>query len=397
VTDKVLSAAPVRAGAVTPNSLAARVLVAILTTAGLFYVDVLPALVIGLQDGLGFTPQQAGYVVAANVYGAAAGGLLAVFLVGRLSWRPASVVALLLLIGADTLSTQIASPQVMVVVRLVDGLIGGVLVGLGYSIIARMHAPERTFAMLLAIQFGLGGLGVFSLPQLVEQFGASILFIALIAFSVLALVVLPLIPEHASLPAAARGTSTSGARTSHYAGFVAALCAVFLFQASSMGVSAFVFNIGRKHGLPIEFVSTQAGLAHIVAAAGAMLVFGAKRGKLVAIALGVAVAIISRSLFLGAGALKFAIAIAGSAATHAFVLPYLLGVCASFDLRGRLTTFAGFVSKLGLASGPAIGALLIAGDDFRLLITTALIGLAAAGLSATLALRWRREASERRD
>jgi MFS transporter, DHA1 family, inner membrane transport protein len=174
VSEKAVAVARPRTGAVAPNSFTARVLVAILTTAGLFYVDVIPALVIGLQDGLGFSVQQAGYVVAANVYGAAAGGLLAVFIVGRLAWRSASLVALLLLIGIDALSTQVTAPQTMLAVRLVDGLVGGVLVGIGYSIIARMQAPERTFALLLMIQFGLGGVGVFSLPQLVEQFGASI-------------------------------------------------------------------------------------------------------------------------------------------------------------------------------------------------------------------------------
>jgi predicted MFS family arabinose efflux permease len=374
---------------VAPNSFAARVLVAILTTAGLFYVDVIPALVIGLQDGLGFTPQQAGYVVAANVYGAAAGGLLAVFLVGRLAWRSTSIAALLLLIVVDAISTQITSANVMLAVRLVDGLIGGVLVGMGYSIISRMQAPERTFAMLLVIQFGLGGLGIFSLPLLVEQFGASVLFLALIAFSVLALVTLPMIPEHTLQPSDARDPSTSDARTFHYAGFVAALAAVFLFQSSSMGISAFLFNIGRTLGLPIEFISAQAGLSQIVAAASALAVFGVKRGGVLTIVVGIGVAIISRSLFLGSSALTFAIAMFGAAATHTFVLPYLLGLCASFDQRGRLTTFAGFISKLGLASGPAIGALLIAGDEYRHLITVALIGLAAAGVAATMAVRSR--------
>ena len=190
-------------------------------------------------------------------------------------------------------------------------------------------------------------------------------------------------------PAELRDRSTSDARTLHYAGFVAALASVFLFQASSMGITAFVFNVGRKRGLPIEFVSTQAGLAHIVAAAGALLVFGMKRGNVRTIVLGIAVAIVARSLFLGQVHCTFAIAISGAAATHAFVLPYLLGLCASFDQRGRLTTFAGFISKLGLASGPAIGALLIGGEEYRRLIIVALVGLATAGCAATFAIRAR--------
>ena len=377
-----------RARAVAPNGYAARLLVAILTTAGLFYVDFMPALVIGLQAGLGFTPQAAGYVVAANVYGAAAGGLVAVFTVNLVPWRAAAMVALLLLIGADALSTQVSTPGAMIALRLVDGLIGGVLVGTGYSIIARMQTPERTFGMLLVVQFGLGGLGVFWLPRLVERFGASVLFLALIAFSVLALIALPLIPRHAPHAATLRTNAAAQVRDPHYGALLAALAAVFLFQASSMGIMAFMFNIGRSQGLRTEFISTQAGLAHIVAIAGGLLVLsvGVKWGRARLIILGLIAAIAARAFFLEGTAFTFAVAATGAAVTHAFVLPYLLGLCASFDLKGRITTLGGFISKLGLASGPAVGALLIGGNGYDRLVLVALAGLVGAGVAAMLAL-----------
>ena len=57
-----------------PNGEIARVLLAFLATAGLFYVNIMPALVDGLIEGLGFNNQQAGFVGSANVYGAALGG-----------------------------------------------------------------------------------------------------------------------------------------------------------------------------------------------------------------------------------------------------------------------------------------------------------------------------------
>ena len=56
-----------------PNSEIARVLLAFLATAGLFYVNIMPALVDGLIEGLQFSNRQAGFVGSANVYGAAAG------------------------------------------------------------------------------------------------------------------------------------------------------------------------------------------------------------------------------------------------------------------------------------------------------------------------------------
>ncbi len=78
-------------GRVAPNGIPARVFLSFLATAGLFYVNIMPALVSGLIDGLGFSNRDAGLVVSANVYGAALGALTAVFLVKRIPWRASCV------------------------------------------------------------------------------------------------------------------------------------------------------------------------------------------------------------------------------------------------------------------------------------------------------------------
>ena len=51
----------------SPNGEVARVLLAFLATAGLFYVNIMPALVDGLIEGLGFSNRDAGLVGSANV------------------------------------------------------------------------------------------------------------------------------------------------------------------------------------------------------------------------------------------------------------------------------------------------------------------------------------------
>ena len=59
-----------------PDGLIASVLLAFLATAGLFYVNIMSAIVAGVTDGLHVSEQQAGWVGSANVYGAALGALL---------------------------------------------------------------------------------------------------------------------------------------------------------------------------------------------------------------------------------------------------------------------------------------------------------------------------------
>jgi Na+/melibiose symporter-like transporter len=69
-------------------------------------------------------------------------------------------------------------------------------------------------------------------------------------------------------------------------------------------------------------------------------------------------------------------------------MAYLLAMASQFDGAGRTAAAAGFVSKLGLASGPfAAGKLLAAGYGFSGLINAALIGLALSTIVTLLPAR----------
>ena len=65
----------------------------------------------------------------------------------------------------------------------------------------------------------------------------------------------------------------------------------------------------------------------------------------------------------------------GVGITWAFVISYLLGMCADFDQTGQTAALGGFASKMGLASGPFIAALVVGQDNYALLINLAVIGL----------------------
>ena len=138
-----------------------------------FYVNIMPALVDGLVQGAGFTNRQAGLVGSSNVYGAALGALIAVFFVKRIDWRRAAYVLLAGLICVDLLSMLVHKFELLLLLRFAHGFVGGMLVGIGFSIIARTTQADRTFGYLLLVQFGLGGLGLMLLPPLVPKFGTG--------------------------------------------------------------------------------------------------------------------------------------------------------------------------------------------------------------------------------
>lgn len=379
-----LSARPFVWPKAAPDGMIARALLAFIATAGLFYVNIMPALVSGLQDGLGFSAREAGLVASMNVYGAAVGAFVAVFVVDRIRWRLVALGLLLALIAIDLVSTRLSAAGALMTVRFLHGLIGGFLVGVGFAVIARTHAPDRTFGMLLVVQFGLGGLGLLLLPGLVPKFGTPVLFLSLAGFSLCAALMLPFLTSY---PPRARPSATDRpGRLVRWGPLAGALIAVFMFQAANMALSAYVIGLGRHYGLSSRYISETLAAANWLGALGSVLVVavGLRWGRFRPIGVGALVTLLGTAAFLRSDlAWVFAFANVLTAVVWAFVIPYLLGLCAAFDPGGRTATLAGFFSKLGLASGPALGAFLLSETHFPRLVALALVGLC---LSAAFAL-----------
>lgn len=362
---------------VAPDGLAAAILLAFLGTAGLFYVNIMAAIVDGLVGGMGLSDGEAGRIGSANIYGAALGGLVSVFLVKRINWRLLSAVSLAGLIMIDLTSMLIRSADLLLLVRLLHGIIGGLSVGTGLAVIARTAHPDKGFGMLLFVQFGLGGLGVLTLPNLVPLFGTAPLFLALAAFSAVTLAMLPFLPDYPPKALPAQG---AGQGTVAWAPFVFAMLAVFLFQATNMALLAYMIRLGIESGLERGRVSGALGIATWVALAGPLLVIwlGKSRGRFAPMLLAMLLTLGGNALFhFSHNELIFLFANCMTGITWGFIIPYLFGVAAEFDSAGRTAALAGVVSKLGLASGPAAAAwLLDSGGDFHALINWAVGGMA---------------------
>jgi predicted MFS family arabinose efflux permease len=362
-----------------PNGLIAAILLAFLATAGLFYVNIMAAIVDGLVSGIGLTEAQAGQIGSVNIYGAAAGALLSVFLVKRLPWKALALVCLVVLITIDLGSIAVASYDVMFPVRLIHGVFGGVLTGTGFAVIARTANPDRTFGMLLFVQFGLGGLAVMVLPPLAPLYGTQALFIALALFSAVTLIMLPFLSAY---PARAKDPAADG--KVQWAPLLLTLLAIFLFQAANMGLLAYIIRLGLDYGLERGYVSLALGLATWVALAGPFLVMvcGLRFGRLRLLVAAMVLTLVGTAIFHFSGdPVAYMVANCGTGITWGFVIAYLLGMTAEFDKAGQASAFGGFISKLGLASGPMVAGWALATDGgFPGLINLALIGLAASAV-----------------
>jgi len=353
----------------------ARIFLAFLTTAGIFYINIMPAVINGLKEALEFSTQQAGFVSSANLYGAATGALLAVFLIKLINWRKWSYSLLILLLVIDGACIYIESPSMMIAIRALHGITGGLLVGIGFAIISRTVEPDKTFGYLLLIQFGLGGLGIMFLPGLVPEFGTSVLFLSLMAFTVVTLFMLPFLGDYRITDEDSTEIIPLNINKGHLS---LNLFAIFLFQAANMGLFAYMIGLGKVDGLSVEFMSPALGMASWIAIAGTFLVIaiGTKYGRTKPLVIGIIItAISSWVLHYSANENVYLIANVIIGITWAYVLPYVFGICSELDKAGQMAAMGGFASKMGLASGPMIGAFLLGEDNYSLLINIATLAL----------------------
>jgi len=361
---------------VARNSMTARVFLAFLTTAGLFYVNIMPTIVSGLKEALNFTNQEAGNVGSANMYGAAVGALLIVFLVKRINWQLAATLFLTVLISIDLASTQLTNPQTMIVVRFLHGFFGGMLVGLGFSLIGRTSQPDRTFGVLLFVQYGLGGLGIMFIPGLVPEFGTQILFYSLITFSVVTFLMMPFLPKYEVITdlsdeiALDSSTQHSSPRLLKLP-IILTLTSIFLFQGANMGLFAFIIGLGEHYSLQLDFITTTLGIANWLGLAGAGLVIaiGSKFGYLRPLLAGIVItATTIWALLYSNVPWIWIVSNCMVGVTWAFTISYLLGLMSRFDASGQMSALGGFASKMGLASGPMVTAFVLGDDDYARVI-----------------------------
>ncbi len=360
---------------VDPNGIIARIMLAFLTTAGIFYINIMPAVVSGLKVGLAFTNQQAGFVSSVNLYGAALGALSAVFLIKRINWRTWSYALLVTLIVIDSACIFIENPNMMIAIRFIHGLTGGLLVGIGFGIISRTSEADKTFGYLLFIQWGLGGLGLMYLPELVPVYGITALFIALITFTAVTLVMMPFIPQYKINQNPSQQLQAPAVQKKP---LYCNLAAIFLFQAANMGLFAYVIGLGKARGLTIDFMSPALAYASWIALIGAFLVIiiGTKYGRTLPLLASILItALCSWLLHFSDNEQVYLVANVIIGVTWAFALPYMFGICSELDKAGQLAALGGFASKLGLASGPMVGALILTNEQYSTVINAAVFGL----------------------
>jgi len=315
-----------------------------------------PLLVGAYVTDMGFTPQQGGSIIAAELIGAALSSLSTFFLISRVNWHKILYGAIFTMIICYGISYMITSYDAFLVTRFISGLALGTLMTMTIVVAGMMKNPERAFGFwsLGQIVFAVIGFAVF--PKLLPHIGLDGFFVFMAV--AVALLVLParFMPKKAISSSKAQAGGTQIASKGMIA--IGAL-AVFLFYIAIGSVWAYVERIANQAGIEpgtIGYVLSISSLLGVVGAAAATWL-SAKYGRLLPSATGYVLVGLGILLLFNLETIMF-YTLASLVFKFAwwFTGPYLLASVTSLDASGRLAILVNFMIACGLGLGHAIGA-----------------------------------------
>ncbi|WP_104402529.1 MFS transporter [Vibrio penaeicida] len=343
---------------------------AFIAMSGLSYINFLPSVVNALAGEIGYSDVEAGQIVALNGYGGLLGSSIAIMLVRRISWRFSMFVFLAVLAVIDVSTVWVEGYHLMLGWRFLGGLFGGLSLGVAFSVLARLDSPDRAFGTLLFVQFSVGSLVIYALPELEKILSTHAVFYLMTSFALISMILLLSLPAISlnSAPVQLRMKLSAKRRN-----VLLLLTAIISYQIAASAIWVYVGLIGQAASISAEEVSFYIAVTGLLGLLGAMLpAFSGNRfGRLNWVAAGVTLSMISAVLLnYSDSVVLYITAMSLLFFSWPAVQSYLLAVTADMDSSGQLSTIAAVVSSIGLATGPLLASSLLNNGSFSVMLYT---------------------------
>ncbi len=363
-----------------PISIAATIYLSVIGAA-VFIVQ--PGFFQGLVTLLGFDEQQAGYVASIEVWGIAFSCVFLAMGGHRFSWKGILSFSIILFVAGNIFSVFTSQITSFSLLRFVTGVGAGGLVGLTFTIIGLTRFADRNFGYLIMAVLTYGALGLWAMPMLFDLIGLDGVLLLFALFGASGGWCLKWIPNSGQEQLQVEADAVDLGRVSQ----IVAVVAMFTYFFAQGVIWAYLFLIGVDGGVSEQGVANGLMVSQFFGIAGAMVpvVLGIRFGRISPLAVGI----------LGGAAILFLLLEPFNAFLFALIVsvynfawntthPFLLGAMASFDKNGRVVVYAVAAQMLGLATGPAVGALVLGEGHY---VNVVLTGIILFGISFLLILQ----------
>lgn len=332
-------------------------IIAILATQvmGVLITQMSPLVVGSVITGLGLTEQQAGLFAFSEFSVLAVTAMAIAPFLHRFSYRSLCWVAAGVSVLAQMGSVIVSDVTLIVLLRCTAGLGEGVIYAVSLaSVAAYSKNPDKLYgqiqvmwALLNTILFTAGG--YFS-----DLYAHRGIFLMIASFTILLLIFIRWLPDQ-------RGTKSSMAIDN--SGFTASpllggilMVGIFIYMIASAGLYTFTDPLGNRAGLDKTEIGYALTIGSAIGFSGAWLAawLNIRLGRIIPMtAFSVSYAVIAVAMCINNNPTLFIILLTLSIILFYFSAPYLFGLAASLDSKGRWAAAAGSAYLFGFAVGPA--------------------------------------------
>jgi predicted MFS family arabinose efflux permease len=357
-----------------PNSYYTLFALSLVNSCGAASLLLAPVIVGGLVSTLGFSGQQAGYIISSELAGLALAAIPAALWLSRFNWQRVLYVMLVVLIAGNFLTSTLTDYSAFLIVRFITGFTAGLSLAVSMSVINLTRDPDRKLGFWFSVQLLLTVVGLALLPGFILSFGIGGIYALLAAFQFCLLFVVRFVPAGGVVEQSAQSVSDKPVLLLALLGFVS----IFLFEVAIMGLWTYYERIGNAGGLPAQSIAYALSIGTFVGFLGSLAAAGlsTRFGRLVPITIGISVAIVSILILnMDFSLILFVLSASAFCFAWYFSLPFLMAAIANIDASGRLLIFVNFVTGAGLTIGPAVAAKLQTEDSYEPIIWMGVIAL----------------------
>ncbi len=350
-----------------PVSLLAMILTGI---AGVVAMGLNPVIATAYVDFLGFSEAQAGYVLAADMSGAAIGTLLVSARVHIWNRRVTAVCGLTVLLAGNLACLALAAFDSLLIARFIIGTGAGIAAGSMAAGIAATGNPDRYFGVYTVVTLSTGAMLMALAPLLLTSFSIRGLFSLLACMALPAFCLVRQFPEFTAHRKMSAGGKPASWRDLPLRTLLVISATTLVYYIGTGSVWPYMSLIGKAQGLTIQATGNLLAVAQLFGVAGALVpaVLGTRLGRMAPISFSLLVSTgCLLALLMFANRLVYALVVQLYMFVWLMFFPYLMGIVSELGPVGRLAGVSYALQSIGFAIGPALAALLIPGGGYAAL------------------------------
>ena len=325
-----------------------------IATSGFSMLLILPVVLGGMVEQLGYTDIEIGRIAAANSLGIALGALYVPLSGNKFQLFKSIQFSLLGLLFIDLACIFIEAPLIYYASRLIAGIFGGIIYAGILRAIAGIPKPEKGYSIYVMVYCFWAAVLFFLAPFVFNTFKLEGLIVHYSVSTIISLLMLPTLRKFQIKSTEIRTDALRYLlKEKQVSG---SLLAYLLIMAGCGAIWAYIERIGNQHGFSSEFIGFALSSSNFAGILSGFLVYriGMKKGLtppivLATLCLGLCVIGIGLVPIQGV----YFLAIFFLAGAWALTIAYFQKVQATLDVQGKIVALGATVNLFGRAFGQA--------------------------------------------